>query len=43
MQETAAINQSMVVYTLTNNDIPNHSGQNVVDHSFLPQYWHQIR
>ena len=32
MQETATINQSMVVYTLTNNDIPNHSGQNVVHH-----------
>ena len=43
MQETATINQSMVVYTLTNNDIPNHSGQTVVDHSFLPQYRHQIR
>ena len=35
MQETATINQSMVVYTITNNDIPNHSGQNVVDHSFF--------
>lgn len=43
MQETAAINQSMAVYTLINNDIPNHRGQNVVDHNFLPQYGHQIR